>query len=192
VQFVSHQGTCKESLLWFGPENRSERRASVQTASGWIDLTASGMTPPSGTLAAGQTLHEPDPAVIRAGALAELCSDLGAHLFDPQIAYLVAPGAGDHPLTASFVIHEVHRFSLKQLNRRLQALEIGEVELKKRGFPNQPESLRPRLKLVKGGSKAVIFFTRRGREHLMLIASRAAATPPDPPRSVANEGSPTQ
>ena len=59
-------------MLWFAPENRRERRASVQTARGWIDLTASGMTPPSGPLAASQTLHEPDPAVIRAGALAEL------------------------------------------------------------------------------------------------------------------------
>ena len=46
-------------------------------------------------------LHEPDPAVIRAGAFAELCADLGAHLFDAQIAYLVAASRRRQPVYTS-------------------------------------------------------------------------------------------
>ena len=59
-------------------------------------------------------------------------------------------------------------------DQRLQALQIGQVELKKRGFPEEPEHLRPRLKLTPGGRDAVIFFTRRGDERILLIGRRMA------------------
>jgi hypothetical protein len=169
VEFVSHAGVCKEAVLWFGDLAQHGRWASVQTSQGWRKLIASGTPPPLGNLNSGQLLHEPDPAVIRAGALAELCTQLDAHLFDPQIAYLVSEPRPTHPLVQSFFVQELHPFSLKLLNRRLQALRIGEVELKKRGFPTEPETLRPRLKLSPGGRPGVIILTRRGEERLMLI-----------------------
>jgi SAM-dependent methyltransferase len=174
VEFVSHAGVCKEAILWFGPLAQTRRWASVHTVTGWEMLASSNQPAPLGSLAAGCFLHEPDPAVIRAGALYELCLRINAHLFDPQIAYLVSAQPVRDPLVHSFVIHEVHRFSLKVLNRRLQALDIGQVELKKRGFPVEPETLRPQLKLSPGGRRAVVIFTRRGDERLMLLAERTA------------------
>ncbi len=176
VEFIGHKGTCKEALLWFGPLAIHERWASVHLGddgqSEWRAIIARGEPPPLGSLTAGDFLHEPHPAVIRAGAFAELCADLDAHLFDPQIAYLISPQAVNHPLVQSFAVEEVHPYSLKRLNRRLKALSIGQVELKKRGFPVEPEQLRYRLTLTKGGRAAVIFFTRRGQERLMIIARR--------------------
>jgi SAM-dependent methyltransferase len=180
VEFIGHEGTCKEALLWFGPLAIHERWASVHLGENssddrqgeWRTLIAGGEPPPLGPLAAGNFLHEPHPAVIRAGAFAELCAELDAHLFDPQIAYLVSSKPVGHPLVQSFAVEEVHPYSLKRLNRRLKALGVGQVELKKRGFPVEPEQLRPRLTLTKGGRAAVIFFTRRGRERLMIIARR--------------------
>jgi SAM-dependent methyltransferase len=172
VEFISHAGVCKEAVLWLGPLAHHVRWASVHTADGWTCIVASGVAPPLGELKPGFVLHEPDPAVIRAGALLELCTRLAAHLFDPQIAYLVSPERRLDPLAQSFLIHEVAPFSLKQLNRRLEALGIGQVELKKRGFPDEPENLRPRLRLAPGRRPSVIFFTRRGGERLMLIAER--------------------
>jgi hypothetical protein len=124
-------------------------------------------------LAAGQVLYEPDCALIRAGCLAELCRRLGAHLFDPEIAYLVGERLEHTPLAQAFWIEEVHPISLRLLNGRLQALGVGRVELKKRGFPQEPESLRPRLKLARQGRDAVVIFTRRGDEHLMILGKRA-------------------
>ncbi len=174
VEFISHAGVCKEAVLWFGPLAQQRRWASVHGRDGWQRIVAGGAPPPVGPLQAGMLLHEPDPAVIRAGAFHELCDPLDAHLFDPQIAYLVAHGSRLHPLVQSFRLDEVHPFNLKLLNRRLQALEVGVVELKKRGAPMEPEHLRPRLKLVAGGRPAVVFFTRRGDDHLMLIGERLA------------------
>lgn len=176
VEFVSHAGVCKEAILWFGQLASLPRWASVHTAAGWQLLPGDTASPPLGQLRPGLFLHEPDPAVIRAGSLGVLCARLEAYLFDRQIAYLVSPAARLDPLAQSFAIEEIHPFSLKRLNQRLKALQIGQVELKKRGFPAEPEQLRPQLKLQPGGRAAVIIFTRQGDERLMLIGQRCAAT----------------
>lgn len=173
VEFISHVGVCKEAILWFGALARPGRWASVFMENAWWSLPGDGVAvPPVGPLAVGYYLHEPDPALIRAGAFTELCRQLQAHLFDSQIAYLVSPERQTHPLVQSFVIHEVHSFNLKLLNRRLQEGGYAIVELKKRGVPFQPEDLRPRLKLPATGKPGVVIFTRRGEERLMLIGER--------------------
>ncbi len=172
VEFISHEGICKEGVLWFGPLAQGARWASVHTAGGWLTVAMDTQAPPLGALPVPGYLHEPDGAVIRAHGFGALCTQLGAHLFDDQIAYLVSTQRQTHPLVQSFQIDEVHPFSLKLLNARLQARGIGQVELKKRGFPLAPEELRPRLQLVAGGKAGVVIFTRRGNERLMLIGER--------------------
>jgi len=172
VEFISHEGVCKEAVLWFEQLAAHQRWASVHTAEGWQQLPADCEAPALGEVTAGCYLHEPDPAVIRASAIGRLCTTLQAHLFDRQIAYLVAPVYHAHPLVQSFRIDEIHPFNLKLLNRRLHARGVGRVELKKRGFPVAPEELRPRLKLVAGGGAGVVIFTRRGDERIMLLGER--------------------
>ncbi len=175
VEFISHDGVCKEALLWFGDVAHQRRWASVYTGNEWITLADDGTAPAVGEVAAGHYLYEPDPAVIRAQAVGALARQFNAWLLDAQIAYLVTATPQATQLAQGFAIEEVHPFSLKGLNQRLQALAIGEVELKKRGFPVEPESLRPRLKLVRGGRPATIFLTRRGDQRLMLIGRRLPA-----------------
>jgi SAM-dependent methyltransferase len=178
VLFVSHARTCKEGVLWFGPlrGDALSRWALVHDGSVWHRLDASLTPPPVGSLSVGHILYEPDPALIRAGCFAELCQRFDAHLFDPQIAYLVGerPVADDlvFPLAQRFQIEEILPNSLKALNRRLKALGVGSVELKKRGSPIEPESLRPRLTLTPGGRAAVVFFTRCGDQRLTVLARR--------------------
>lgn len=177
VEFISHEGVCKEAILWFGALVKHRRWASVYVDDTWLSRAGDdGQIAPIGALEAGMVLHEPDPALIRAGAFQELCQQLHAHLFDSQIAYLVSPADQTHLLVQSFAIQEVHPFSLNLLNRRLQALGYAIVELKKRGVPFQPEELRPRLKLPKTGKAGVVIFTRRGDERLMLIGERILAS----------------
>jgi hypothetical protein len=186
VQFVSHEGTAKEGVLWLGAVAASlpRRWASVFADGSWHELVAGGASAPA--LAddvlpqPGQWLWEPDAAVLRAGALDTLCARLAGRLFAPDIAYVVgdAPAADLTqllPFATPFRLLEVAPFSLKQLNRRLAALGVGTVELKKRGFPLEPESLRPRLKLQRGGRSLTVLLTRRGKAHWMLLAERTAA-----------------
>lgn len=191
VKFISHQGTCKEAMLWVATtqsENvQSSRSAAVylsgngylsgnvverQQDQAWIEIDASQQQPPLGKLEPDHFLHEPDPAVIRAGAFWELCQQMNGWLFDPQIAYLVTCSQQSSPLVQSFRVLEVHAFNLKQLNQRISVLNIGQVELKKRGMPFEPESIRGKLKLIKGGIAGVVIFTRQGANRLMIIAER--------------------
>ncbi len=177
VTFISHQGVCKEALLAFPPlDTPGARRAWVHAQGSWHELTAIDEPSPVGPLRPGMVLHEPDPAVIRAGAFPALCRLLDAHLVDPTLAYLAGPrpaqGTPAEPFVCSFRVEEIHPFHLKALNRRLQALGIGQVELKKRGAPFAPESLRNRLRLTPGGRAAVIFFTRLEGRPVMLLARR--------------------
>ncbi len=172
IEFVSHEGVCKEAVLWLGECSPNRRWASVHDGEGWHTLSASGETPPVGAISAGRRLYEPDPAVIRAGAFAELSAQLQAELVDPRIAYLVSDTLIKTPFASSFTVLEVHPFNLKLLNQRLRALQISSVELKKRGAPFEPESLRPRLKLSEQGIPGVVLFTRIGDDPIMIIAQR--------------------
>lgn len=84
------------------------------------------------------------------------------------------------PFATPFRLLEVLPFSLKRLNQRLAAHVAGAVELKKRGFPLEPETLRARLKLQRGGRALVVLLTRRGDEHWMLLAERTLPAPAAP------------
>jgi SAM-dependent methyltransferase len=175
VEFVGHRGVCKEAVLWFGRPDAPKRWASVHSGDGWRQIADEGLPAPVGELAPGMILYEPDGAVIRARAVSTLCARLKGHLVAPDIAYIVAPEYVEEPLAQAFLIEEVHRFSLKVLNQRLAALSVGQVELLKRGFPQPPESLRPRLRLQPGGRAGVVILLRRGDEHWMALGRRMVA-----------------
>jgi SAM-dependent methyltransferase len=182
VEFISHAGVCKEAVLWFGAAKWRPRWAAVVAGDEIARIPCDEQPPPLGELQPGQVLYEPDPALIRGGCLGWLCRELDAHLFDPQIAYLAAADWRPQRFAQAFAVEEVHPFGLKLLNRRLQELGVARVELKKRGFPVEPETLRPRLKLAGHGRQATVIFSRRGRagegarstedEHIMIIGRR--------------------
>ena len=144
VEFVSHQGVCKEAVLWFGSANWRRKWAALVQGDSSERVAGDEEAPPLGDLAPGQVIYEPDPALIRAGCLAWLCRRLDAHLIDPEIAYLAGNSWRPDHVAQAFAVEEVHPFALRLLNRRLEALGVARVELKKRGFPVEPESLRPR------------------------------------------------
>lgn len=175
VEFVGVAGECREAVLWFGPLRGPGRRASVWREGRWEELASAGAEPPLGPLEPGAVLYEPEPAVIRAGALAELCERLGAWLLDPRIAWLVAAEPQPDPLVATFRVEEVHHFGLRRLQERVRELGIARLEIKKRGFAMEPEELRRRLRLAPAGRDAVVLLTRRGDEPLMILARRLSA-----------------
>jgi SAM-dependent methyltransferase len=181
VEFVGHAGQCKEAVLWFAAAAWRPRWAALVAGAEVERIPGDETPPPLGPLAPGQVLYEPHPALIRAGALGWLCARFDAHLFDPEIAYLAGAAWQPSPYAEAFAVEEVHPFALKLLNRRLSALGVARVELKKRGFPVEPETLRPRLKLHQEGRAATVLFSRLaggGRdEHIMIIGRRLGSAP---------------
>lgn len=166
AEWISLCGELKEAVLWLGSLARTgRRRATVLPAN--AEIVAAGAQadcrPP------GTWLYEPDPAVIRAGAVGDLAVLLGLWQIDAEIAYLSGDELKPTPFARAWPVIEHLPFDLKALNRRLQVLEGEVVAVKKRGSPIEPEAFRRRLSGHSGGRPLVVVLTRQAGKPWTLI-----------------------
>jgi hypothetical protein len=170
IEFISHAGELKECVLWFGPFKTTARRATLLP--GRHTLITNNQSPI--TLSPPQRyLYEPDPALLRAGLVATLAAQLNAHQLDPDIAYLTSDALTPTPFARAFVIEESFPFRLKRLRERLRALRVGQVTVKKRGSPLEPEALIRQLRLA-GPESRIVFLTHVRGEAWVLIGQAAS------------------
>jgi hypothetical protein len=160
LEFISLQGDLKEAVLWFGPLKTARRRATVLPGA----HTLSCDSEPDLIIAEPRAyLYEPDPAVLRAGMVRCLGQQLDAAQLDPEIAYLTAYNKKPTPFARVWAVEDWFPFGLKRLRAYLRAHNIGQIVVKKRGSPLQPEDLIRDLRL-KGEKERVVFLTQlRGR-----------------------------
>jgi hypothetical protein len=151
LEFVSLDGELKEATLWLGPLAQVARRATVlrKGADGQTltHMMTSGPGAPSSSfiLHPSSFLYEPDPAVIRAGLVAELAGQIGAAQLDPQIAYLTADARVATPFARAWPVIAWQPFGLKRLRASLRELGAGPVTVKKRGSPLDTDALARQL-----------------------------------------------
>ena len=166
AEWISLRGELKEAVLWLGSlAQAGRRRATVLPEN--AEIVAAGAQadrrPP------GAWLYEPDPAVIRAGAVGDLAVMLGLWQIDAEIAYLSGDELRPTPFARAWPVIEHLPFDLKALNRRLQVLEGEVVAVKKRGSPIEPEAFRRRLSGRFGGRPLVVVITRQAGKPWTLI-----------------------
>jgi len=166
AEWISLNGELKEAVLWFGDLVREPvRRATVLPAG--VELVATDAQ--ADVRAPGSYLYEPDPAVIRAGAVADLAHSLDLWQIDTTIAYLSGDALIPTPFARSWRILEHHPFELKALNRRLRVLQGQVIAVKKRGSPVDPEAFRRRLYRHPQGRPLVVVLTRVAGKPWMLV-----------------------
>ena len=173
AQWVSVNGDLVELGLWFGPLARQGvARSALLIKDGEAVEIISGKFEGSQApvRALGKYLYEPDNAVVRSHLIAELAEELGLGLIAPEIAYLTSDEVVSSPWLRGFEILEEHSFDRKKLKARLRELDIGILEIKKRGSDVVPEVLRKELQL-KGERAATLIVTRVGDSHRALIAT---------------------
>jgi SAM-dependent methyltransferase len=173
VEFVSLDGELKEAMLWMGPLAGTARRATLLPQGATMTASSSEAAPlrePRGVL------YEPDPAVMRAGLVAELARQLGAAQIDPDIAYLTADEVKATPFARAFALEAAMPFGLKALRGWLRARGIGRVVIKKRGSPLEPQELERSLRL-RGDEQRTIFLTHVRGEPYVLVGE---AIQPEP------------
>ena len=100
----------------------------------------------------------------------QLATHIGAAQLDATIAYLTSDTLVSSPFVRSWQTIRHGPFGLKQLNSWLRELHAGEVIIKKRGSPIDPDTFRRRLKTVAQGQKLTVFFTRMNDRPWMIIA----------------------
>lgn len=169
AEWISLNGELKEAVLWFGSLVESSGRRATALPAG-VSLWARGVRAP--VQAPGGFFYEPDPAVIRAGAVGDLAVLLDLWQIDADIAYLSGDALTPTPLARAWHILDHHAFDLKWLNRRLRAMQAQVVAVKKRGSPIEPEPFRKRLYKSAGGRPVVVILTRVANRPWMLIGQR--------------------
>jgi len=183
IEAISLDGVCRELLLWTGDLRQCARRASVlrrtapdsfeyqsfslyETGDNDPTLPALGAAPKPGDI-----LFEPDPAIIRARLVGRLGETLQASVLDPQIAYLISSQPANTPFAACYRILDSYPFDEKRIKRWIKAGEIGDLTIKKRGFPLTPEQMRSRLR-PRGPNAATIILTRQRDRHFVMVVDR--------------------
>lgn len=157
VEFISVDGEVKEGVLWFGPlHSGAERRATLLPDG--ATLTCEAGEPVEVTAPQGY-LYEPDGAVIRAHLVEELARVLGATKIDEEIAYVTAVTPQKNPFARCFAIDDAFPFQLKRLRQYLRQRQVGQVIIKKRGSPLEPEWLQRQLRL-RGHEERILFLTQ--------------------------------
>lgn len=183
-EFVSLDGELKEAVIWCGPLAQVRRRATLlrtaedgQAATHTLcaDLPATSPTVPVAEPEA--FLYEPDPAVIRAGLVADLAERLGAALLDPSIAYLTSPVYVATPFARAWAVITWLPFGLKRLRAKLRELDAGPVTVKKRGSPLDADALARQLS-GEGRRPLVVVLTRVKGRPVALICEGPIGLPP--------------
>jgi hypothetical protein len=171
AEFVSVDGDLVEAALWFGPLSTVPRRATVLRGATVSQLTGTGAEQaPVGEVR--RFLFDPDPAVVRAHLVAEFASTVDAELADPRIAYAYSRSARGTPYARCFEITHRIPFSLKRLRALLRELDVGILEIRKRGSALDPHRLRKDLRLA-GPASATLVLTRVADEPTALICQPA-------------------
>ena len=181
AEWVSHHGDLVEVALWRGAEAAGvalpapgSRTATLLAGDGSIQqLVARDVLAPLRTPRVGSVIWEPDPAVIRAGAVDRLAEVLDAGRVAPGIAYLVGDDVAATPYATPFRVLEVLPTKEKVLRGWVREHQVGRLEIKKRGIDIDPAALRRKLR-PDGPHAATLVLTPTPEGARALVVERSA------------------
>jgi hypothetical protein len=107
----------------------------------------------------GAYLHDPNPAVTRAGLVSELARRTGTSKIDPRIAFLTGDTPVATPFARTLQVIDSAPWNQKQLPGRLRALDVGAVDVRRRGLAGDVDALVRKLRLT-GSRRATLVMTR--------------------------------
>jgi hypothetical protein len=167
IEFLSEARECKEACIWFGTVQGAaeDRPAAAVLLSPERRLVLEPAEDPSDPSAGplGAYLFDPDPAVLRAGALGTLANQLEAHRVGAADAYLTGDTLPEFPLRAAvsaYRIVEAQPYRPKQVGAALRTRGIGRLILKKRHFPKEPDAVARELQLKGGAGEGILVLVR--------------------------------
>ncbi|HEX9939777.1 MAG TPA: hypothetical protein VGB15_21760 [Longimicrobium sp.] len=167
VEFASEHGELKESVLWSPALATTGRRATL-LPDGHTLVREEGDEVP--VRAPGGWLLDPDPAVTRSGAVEALARSLGVWKIDEQIAFLSGDAGVRTPFARTLKIEASAPWNLKHLRQRLREMDIGTVDIRKRGSAVDVDEVHRKLKLA-GSRAATVVLTRVADRPWMLVCT---------------------
>jgi hypothetical protein len=176
LDFISELGEMKEAVLLFGDTRAgAARRATLLPGPHHLDST---MPSSDAVLSAPRRyLNKPDPAILRATLVKTLATQLCAAQLDADIAYLTSDTPVETPFARRWTIVQHWPFNLKVLNRWLRGSGAGDVVVKKRGSPIDPDAFRRRLKTTPGSPTLTVFLTHVQEKPWVILANQGSDSP---------------
>jgi SAM-dependent methyltransferase len=168
AEWITYRGETVEVALWAGAGSSAGRRSALILPDGRLTVIGA---PPLPVRELGRYLYEPAGAVIRAGAIPELGSQLGAGLLHSQVAYLTSDQLCTTPFATEFEVRERLPFHLRALRNWVKQARVGVLEIKKRGVDVDPAELRKGLRLS-GPNTATMVISRTPSGAIAVIVAR--------------------
>ena len=165
AEFISYNGELRECVLWFG-RLRSERKLEATLLPQGITL--SGENPKIDVTEVSEYLYEPDSAVLRAGLVELLASQIDATKISAPISLLTGTEPQETSFATRFKVLKTIRFNEKELKKELRQLDCGTANIVKRGSPVDVPKLLKKLKL-RGRRHLHIFLTRNFEDRVAII-----------------------
>lgn len=162
VEFVAVGRDLKECVLWSPGWHGARRRASILPANPGepvVELVPDPDIPPAAVRPPGRYLFDPSPAITRAGAVADVAAALGGWQIDSHVAFLSADHSLRSPYGRELTIEASLPFNLKALRTALRRLDIGAIDIRRRGLAGDVDELRRRLS-PSGTRRATVVLTR--------------------------------
>ncbi|SHK20764.1 hypothetical protein SAMN05443637_103383 [Pseudonocardia thermophila] len=171
IEFVSVGRELKEAVLWSPALAGARTRATVLPAGAEL-LPAPGDPVP--VREPGRYLLDPDPAVTRAGLVAELARATGTWQLDEKIAFLSGDACLTTPFARTLRVLDSGPWHQKTLLRRLRAVDAGAVDIRRRGLAGDVDALHRALQRGLTGSRRVtLVMTRLADRPWALICEDA-------------------
>jgi len=164
AEFIADGRDLKEAVLWSGALAGNGRRRATVLDAGQVHTMISVPGEPVPVGAPGEYLLDPNPAVTRAGLVEDLARALGAAAggaakIDPRIAFLSAERPVRTPFARTLRVLDSAPWHEKRFALRLRELDIGAIDIRRRGLAGDVEAIRRRLKLT-GTRRATVVITR--------------------------------
>lgn len=181
LEFISHNGTLVEAVIWLGDAVTAPRRATVLT-DGQEPLSITG-EPDTGATPLrepGPYLYDLDPSVGRASLVDAVAPLLRAGRLDERTAYLTGDESATSPFARRFRIDAWLPFSERQLREALLRLGTERVEVMRRASPVETNVLEVRLNRAladSAGPVRTVALTRVRGEHVAIICARESGAP---------------
>ena len=165
VQWLSEHRQVVEATAWWGQGEPGSRCAVILPA-GPVNTTPFWVCAEDRTVAVtglpseGDWLIEPDPAIIRAGAVSDLAQLIDATLIDEHLAYLSAAAAlpSDDARGRNWRVLYSGNYHPESLRRACAAAGVTRVEVSGRGRRIEPQRVNRELRLPGGpGTVATLF-----------------------------------
>ncbi|MBO0827938.1 MAG: SAM-dependent methyltransferase [Streptosporangiales bacterium] len=169
AEFVADGRELKEATLWSPAFATAPSRATLLPA-GDVLVPAPGESVE--VRAPGAYLLDPNPAVTRAGLVADLARLVGAWQIDPSIAFLSADAPVRTPFARTLRVLDSAPWRQQDLRARLHALDVGSVDVRRRGLAGDVDALRRGLRLT-GSRRATLVMTRVADRPWALVCADA-------------------